>query len=280
MALTWEHVIPIPVAGREQYGGARPFPRARGGVLSPCRRWRCPGCGPGKRAEALKLIRAGTQTGITRRPGQPLRLITLTYAGNVSRSFDRREDVISSSEDWRRLVQTWRRSGRELEYVRVLERTRRGRIHIHAITWGDFIPKCTNAGRRARGLPTGPGSGSPCYCSAERPCIQQMAWWAGFGWVEVRAIRSPRQAAAYVAKYLGKQSADDWPRYARRVAYSRRFADGLTLGSIHSAWVADVRSRLAELGHLEEIPAGALWRHHRPGELSGTRAPPRPWLAR
>lgn len=263
-------------------GGLHPVPVRRWWVRSNCGMWRCPACGPKKKAETLKTIRHGAKTGLAARPGQPLRFITLTYGADKDRSFDRHDDVIASSEDWRRLVQTLRRQGRQLEYVRVLERTKRGRIHIHAITWGDWLPKCTDAGRRKRHMPYGPGSGSPCYCTdaGGRPCIQKAAHDAGFGWVDVRKIRSSAAAASYVAKYLAKQSADNWPRHARRVSFSRRFADGLTLGAVHAAWVAEVRRRLAELGELEEIPAGVLWRYHPRSELSNTRAPPRPWLAR
>lgn len=267
--LAWETLSPAP---------GRPRVLERGVVRSPCKRWRCTHCGTGKRAEALKLIRAGAQVGLSTRGGQPLRFVTITYGRDRDRRFDSRADVAASSEDWRRLVQTFRRNGRQMEYVRVLERTRRGRIHIHAITWGDWIPKCTDRGRRARKLPYGRGSGSPCYCTAGRPCIQAMAWAAGFGWVEVRAIKSTTQAAAYVAKYLGKQSAADWPRHARRVAYSRKFAAGLTLGSIHDEWLGEVRARLGELGTLEEVPAGPLTRWEcltHAGQLNGTRAPPR-----
>lgn len=270
--LMWEHL------GARAAEDGRPTVLERGAIRSPCKRWACAHCGTGKRAEAAKFITAGARHGVRARPRQRLRFVTITYGRDRDLRFNRPEDVKQSSEDWRRFVQLWRRQGRELEYVRVLEKTKRGRIHIHAITWGDWLAKCTNKGRRARGLPTGPGSGSPCYCTDERPCIQRLAWRAGFGWVEVRQIKSPERAVAYVAKYLGKQTAADWPRHARRVSYSRRFADGLTLGDIHAGWIAAVRERLAELGTLEELPTGPLrWEHvTHPGELTDTRAPPRP----
>lgn len=276
--LRWEQLAPERqwVRRRHAYEELYPVTLDGGVVRSPCKRWACAHCGTGKRAEAAKFIDAGARHGMRARPRQMLRFVTITYAGDRDMRFDRAADVRQSSEDWRRFVQLWRRQGRELEYVRVLEKTKRGRIHIHAITWGDWLPKCTNRGRRARGLPTGPGSGSPCYCTEERPCIQRLAWRAGFGWVEVRKIKSPGRAVAYVAKYLGKQTAADWPRYARRVSYSKRFADGLTLGAIHERWVADVRARLEERGELEELPGGLIrWEHLDSGYLAdGTRAPP------
>jgi hypothetical protein len=88
-----------------------------------------------------------------------------------------------------------------------------------------------------------------------------MAWAAGFGWADVRVIRDAEAGAAYVAKYLGKQNASGWwPRYARRIAYSRGFTDGLTLGRIHAEWVDQVKDRLRTLGAvIEEIPPDAIW---------------------
>lgn len=306
--LKWEHLAPERKLVGYYESDLKPYVLDKGVVRSPCKRWACTHCGTGKRAEAAKFMHAGAAHGLARDPRQPLRFVTITYGRDRDMRFDRADDVRQSSEDWRRLVQMFRRQGRTMEYARVLERTKRGRIHIHAITWGDWIPKCTDRGRRSRGLPTtreikaaaaksGPvrttgslptqsarnvgetpaAAASPCYCTEARPCIQRLAWAAGFGWVEVRAIRSSGSAVAYTAKYLGKQTTADWPRYARRISYSRRFADGLTMGDIHAGWVATVRARLAELGELEEVPEGPVrWIHlSHPGEVYHTRAPPR-----
>lgn len=232
----------------------------RGVTPTPCKRWSCEYCGRGKRAEALKLIRHGAQLGLMARPRQPLRFVTLTRPRDKPNHLDDRQDAMDASADVRELVKAWRRRGRQLEYVRVLERTKRGRIHVHLLTWGDYIPKCIDAGRASRGLPTtrdlrGTGTRPPCYCSAARPCIQRLAWDHGWGWVDVRAVRSPRRAAAYVSKYLGKQATDTWPRHARRLSYSRRFSGGLTLGTIHARWVADVRRRLTGRRPGQPLPA-------------------------
>lgn len=241
---------PVPMVWAETRPGLWRTQRPLTGTADvPCKRWACEHCGKGKRAEALKLIRAVARTGIKNYPRQPLRFITLTRPRDKPNHLGDREDCAGASADVRELVRAWRRSrgggpGHDLEYVRVLERTKRGRIHVHLLTWGHYVAKCTDKGRRSRGLPTGRGSGSPCYCTPARPCIQRLAWAHGWGYVDVRAVRSPRAAAAYIAKYLGKQSTDDWPRHARRLSYSRRASGGLTLAAVHAAWVAEVTARL------------------------------------
>lgn len=228
----------------------------------PCKRWRCSECGKGKRAEALKLIRAIAATGQAWDPRQPLRLITLTRPRAKPNDLSDRDDCRRASEDVRELIKAWRRGGRTLEYARVLERTKRGRIHVHLLVWGHYVAKCSNRGRRARGLPTGPGSGSPCYCSDDRPCLQRLAWAHGWGWVDVRhprcadchtrgrrRCRHPEGVVGYVAKYLTKASDETWPRHARRLSYSRAASGGLTLGLIHEGWIAQVHAQRQDATH-------------------------------
>lgn len=235
-------------------------PHRRGTIAVACKLWRCPDCGPGRRAEALTLIRQVARWGAMKRPRDPLRFITLTYPADVARSFDNPADVAASSRDFRELVKAWRRTGRTFEYVRVFERTKRGRIHIHVLMWGDYLPKCTDKGRRQRGLPTskdlrGTGYRPPCYCKGR--CIQALAWRAGFGYVDVRAVRSAEQAAAYLAKYLAKQSVADWPRYARRLSCSSQASGGVRLMDIHARRVERARRRgLARCAQAAAIAAG------------------------
>ena len=225
-----------------------------------CKRYSCEDCGPGRRARVVRLIRQGVRYGRAMHPNAPARLITLTYPLEVPADFNNRAHMIRTSERLRRLVQRLRRSGLELEYGRLPEATKRGRIHLHLITWGDFVPKCTDNGRRARGLPTGRGSGSPCYCRSDRPCLQRAAWAEGFGWAEVRAVRSVEAAAKYVAKYLVKQTdLQQWPRYARRFSYSKRFAGGETMGSLEQAWFDAILEVMTPLQRLERELAQVIW---------------------
>ncbi len=242
-------------------------------VWFDCKRYDCEVCGPKRRARLHKLIQEGVQYGMQQHPRHPPRLVTLTYPNRDDRTFGDADDIKGASEDLRRLVQRMRRSGVEIEYGRVLECTKRGRIHLHLITWGSYIPKCTDKGRRTRGLPYGKGSGSPCYCTPERPCIQRAAWESGFGWVEVRKINSPKGASSYIAKYLSKQGTDiRWPRYARRFSYSRNFAGGVTLSIIDERWRQLMRERAEELG-LPIMPDPSYWE----GMISRREWQRRPW---
>lgn len=251
-------------------GDRRPWRRE---VWFPCKRYDCEACGPKRRARLHKLIRAGVKYGMETNPGSPPRFVTLTYPVREDRSFDSAADMKAASQDFRRVIQRLRRSGVVIEYGRVVERTRTGRIHIHVISWGSYIPKCTDRGRRARGLPYGRGSGSPCYCTEQRPCIQRAAWAEGFGWVEVRKINSPKGASSYVAKYLSKQGSDHrWPKYARRFSYSRSFAGGLTLGIIDLEWLLEMTERAAAAG-AAMMPPPTYW----DGFLSRREWQRRPW---
>lgn len=225
-----------------------------------CKRYTCEACGPGRRARIIRLIRDGVRHGQRMRPDQPARLITLTYPSDTGADFRNREHMINTSERLRRVVQRLRRGGLEFQYGRMPEATKRGRIHVHLIAWGDYVPKCTDRGRHARGLPTGRGSGSPCYCKEHRPCLQRAAWSEGFGWADVRRVRSVEGAAKYVAKYLAKQSdVQQWPRYARRFSYSRDFAAGQTLGGIEALWFDAILNSMTPEQLAEREAARAIW---------------------
>ena len=208
-------------------------------IATNCKRWLCSACGPRRRAEVLKHIRAGFHA------DEPLRFLTFTYPWHTAHK-STREGVAAANREFRYFVQEFRRRGFVIEYAKVIEFTKRGRVHLHALTRGSLIPKCTDRGRRKHGLPTGTGSGSPCYCTAAKPCLQSLAWSAGFGFVEIRYVKNPEQAAAYIAKYLAKSCADtQWPKYARRYTTSRRWAK-ITLAGIHRQWVEQLR---AQYGH-------------------------------
>lgn len=206
-------------------------------VLTPCKRYTCRHCGRGRRARIARHLEHAIAEAARR--GQRLRFVTFTYPLEVPAEVAVRDHVIDTSTRLRRVVQRLRRQGVTMEYGRVLEATKRDRIHVHALMWGAMIPKCNTAGRRSRGLPTGRGSGSPCYCTPDRPCIQRAAWSEGFGWVDVRAVKTPREAVSYVMKYLAKQlHRQSWPRHARRYSYSRNFAGGMTLAAIDAEYLA------------------------------------------
>lgn len=248
---------PDPIHVRPVYGSAGAGPIAGPTAAIRCWRWSCESCGPRRRVEVLKQVRLGADVS----HDQPLRFLTVTFPRDVGATFDR-AGVAEVNERFRRFIQQLRRQHISAEYAKTLETTKRGRLHVHAILRGSYLPKCTHAARRRHGLD--PKSGEcVCYGSTAaatcrnpkcrdlrahgRRCIQRIAWDMGLGFVEVRKITSREAAAAYVAKYLTKASPNvhngrPWPKYARRYTASRRWASK-TLGQIHREYVDDLRRR-------------------------------------
>ena len=246
-------------------------------IATNCKRLICPSCGPRRRAEILKHIRAGFHA------DEPLRFLTFTYPWETGYE-STAERVAAANRDCRYFVQELRRRGFVVEYAKVIEFTKQGRVHMHALTRGSFIPKCTNAGRIKRGMPYGAGSGSPCYCSSDRPCLQALAWSAGFGFVDVRHVRNPEAAAAYIAKYLTKSCEDQcWPKYARRYTTSRRWA-AITLTGIHRQWIEHLQTKFGHIQAIATPPAEVIrWQFiqppHNREHVIWCHGPPRPTLA-
>lgn len=98
-----------------------------------CHSWRCPVCGPLKRAcltarlcHAFRSVEDGDRR---------LKLVTLTFRHDVDKTFLQRS--------MQHLVQALRRKYGLFEYARFPERTRRGRIHVHLVVMCPFIPQKT-----------------------------------------------------------------------------------------------------------------------------------------
>ena len=234
-----------------------------------CKRWSCPSCGRGKRAEALKLMHAGmSDRGIR----IPLRFVTVTFRTEAELQRDRESSCYVTSV-WSRIVGDFRRMyGREtLEYSRVIEYTKRGRPHIHALTKGHYMPKCGDDARRRHGLATSETTGADpvCLCAGSgyvcdlddcpdarlhrHPCIQAVAWSYGAGFIDVRRARDNPAALVEMAKYLAKVSGDGrYPKYARRLSTSRRWSEA-TLGSIHQAYMDRLAANHPKPADMPEI---------------------------
>lgn len=102
-------------------------------VPTVCQTWRCPRCGPKRKAFASMRCEHGSI--FLAWPG-PLRLITLTYRRVPSETV---VDARSALADFRRFVQLYRRrSHGQLRWFRVPEVTRRGQVHWHVIS-GDLV---------------------------------------------------------------------------------------------------------------------------------------------
>lgn len=134
-----------------------------------CHSWRCPICGPEKRAETIaRLLHAYRQTKET---NTPMKLVTLTYNRPVGRGF-----MIRSLQH---LTQALRRRFGTFEYARFPEKTQKGRYHLHLVVLAPYIPQrvLSNLWRTAS---------------------------KGAYIVDIRAVRDAGHAANYITKYVTK----------------------------------------------------------------------------
>lgn len=134
-----------------------------------CGRWSCPTCQPERQAQ---LIAIGMS-------GHPNRFVTIT---------NRRRPGLSPVQAAREMVEAWRtiirrfrriNPGKEVEYFCVFEATRNGWPHLHILMRAPYMPQQWLSAQM-KGL-----TGSP-VC-----------------WIEY--IEDSGRAAAYVAKYTGKE---------------------------------------------------------------------------
>ncbi len=281
-----------------------------------CGCWRCEGCGRRLRQLHCQLIEAGFADHTAQAAGRRdpfARFVTVTWPTDQGALIARKEDCAHTSAAFAAFVQELRRMdararsipGRcrvchkpipagsrrrfycsavcarapipgRLEYYAVKEPTKRGRLHLHAITFGPYLRKCR------RNLPG--ADANPCRrpggcANTGRPCVQAVAHHLGLGWVDIRKVRGQRHAAAYIAKYLGKDHiGHPWPQYSRRAAHSRRFAP-TTIGRLSREWSQRAYEAGVAAGHIDPTdqpdPAFTRWR------LLDTvirRGPPQFWL--
>lgn len=133
-----------------------------------CRSWQCEHCNPER---ARQLIAQGLG-------GKPNKFLTLTVdpeRGN------------SAAERARELVRAWRllrlramrlNGWKKLPFLAVIEKTKRGEPHLHILL--------------------------RCGYLSQRWLSEQMAELIGAPIVDIRTVRGRNKAAAYVAKYVGK----------------------------------------------------------------------------
>jgi hypothetical protein len=137
-------------------------------VTLRCRSWLCPECQPVRKRQLLELAVHGT----------PTKFVTLTANPAVG---------VSPADRARQLARAWRlvvgRAKRQfkiadLNYLAVFEATKRGEPHLHILLRSPFIP--------------------------QRWLSDQMRAIMRSPIVDIRQVKNPRQAAHYVAKYIGK----------------------------------------------------------------------------
>jgi hypothetical protein len=133
-----------------------------------CRSWSCPDCMPVRLAK-LKAQAAG---------GEPTTFLTLTVNARRGQSVDQRarELVDAMKVMFKRAARKWSKS--KIEYLAVFEETKRGEPHLHLLMRAPYIP--------------------------QRWISDVMAELIEAPVVDIRAVRSARLAARYVAKYVAK----------------------------------------------------------------------------
>lgn len=149
-------------------------------IPASCRRWACGTCGPKKARKLRDRIARAT----------PERLITLTIRADSKRSpQDQLDDLHHAWRDvWKRIVRL--APSRPHGYVRIVEVTAQGTPHLHILATCPYVRQSTLSLWMRQLI------GSPI--------------------VDIRRINNTRKAAAYVAKYLTKQT--------EAVAHRRRWS--------------------------------------------------------
>ena len=135
-----------------------------------CRSWGCPTCAPMRRR---RLIADGIA-------GAPNRFITLTVNPHWFGSPEERG--LRLSRAWRDYVREFRRlhPRRELQYLAVLELTKKGEPHLHIVTRSGWI--------------------------GQKELSKHMAKAMGAPIVDIRQVRGQSEVASYVAKYISKRN--------------------------------------------------------------------------
>lgn len=173
-----------------------------------CRSWGCPECAPARRRQLIATAAAGA----------PNRFLTLTIRPNNHTTPAERLRTLSHA--WRVIVLRLRRlyPTKTIDYLAVCEATQLGEPHLHILLRSPFIPQ---------------------------PLLS--AWMqelANSPIVDIRVVKSAKQAALYLAKYIAKQPAqfEGSKRYWQSRAYvigKEEFKANDTLGALK--WTIDTR---------------------------------------
>lgn len=172
-----------------------------------CRSWGCKHCAPVRRR---RLVNDGLA-------GSPNRFITLTVNPHW---FDGPADRGARlAKAWRDYVREYRRlhPGRELQYLAVLELTKKGEPHLHIVCRSGFIP--------------------------QKELSKHMRLSMGAPVVDIRVVRGATEVARYVSKYISKRNIKlgTLKRYwsSQRYVPAEEKARRLALRASRAVWVID-----------------------------------------
>jgi hypothetical protein len=152
-----------------------------------CRSWNCEHCQPIRKRQLMGLATSG----------QPNRFLTLTVNPAFEDSPEARLTALAKA--WNIVCKRLRRryKGKPIEFLAVVEETKRGEPHLHILLHSPFIPHDLIS--------------------------QYMAELINAPIVDIRSIKSSRQIANYVAKYISKKPAQfgSHKRYWQSRAYDQ-----------------------------------------------------------
>lgn len=136
-----------------------------------CRSWSCPDCGPARKRALIHRFN----------DGKPSTFITLTVRPREGETAAERAAGLARA--WRVVVARARRKWPKVRiaYGAVFEHTVKGEPHLHILARAPYIP--------------------------QKWLSEQLDELIGAPVVDIRAVRSARQVAAYVSKYVGKAPA-------------------------------------------------------------------------
>jgi len=198
-------------------------PDSRGGIAAPvrCKRWSCEVCHENNRRRVIRIARAA----------KPRALLTLTVSSRHYQTPDAAAEALKKGLRTLRLALTRHPRFKSFEFLAVFEKHKSGYPHLHLLIKGEFIPWKILKGMWKHAT--------------------------GSHRLDIRKIKSTGQAAAYCAKYIGKdlssfQGCKRWWRshgYSSSVSedYQREKAEG-QWGRLTADWYR-FRFSLAATGY-------------------------------
>lgn len=213
-------------------------------VRISCKQWECPQCGPQNALQwrAYMLDRFNKAFG-----HEKWCFITITASGAAHRQ-GAEKTLRDLQKGWKRLYDRMRRHyDKKIEYIRVFEKHKSGRYHMHALVnvgaeydKHEFIAE--NLRREFR---------HPENIWLKKACVALGLGWRCHikrVWDDVKKTENVGLVVGYILKYMGKDMAfTGFPKHQRRVQTSRAIGSPQTAKTGRGTWT-----------HLRELPITAL----------------------
>lgn len=205
----WTHRTENKVTICREWSLVNDSPQETVGIQLKCRTWACEHCAPDRRKQLMGQAASG----------HPTRFITLT--ANPHEKENPEDRLKGLSHAWRLIILRLRRlhPGMSIQYLAIVEETKRGEPHLHILFRGPFIPQRLLSG---------------WMDELEHAPI-----------VDIRKIKNPREVISYVAKYVTKAPAQfgTSKRYWQSADYQETDPENpFVQPEVHGKWLPDWRS--------------------------------------